>query len=38
VRAEGGIVLSAGSVAPGSRVEVELAEGGLGARVEEVRE
>jgi exodeoxyribonuclease VII large subunit len=38
VRAEGGIVLSAGSVAPGSRVEVELAEGGLGARVEEIRE
>jgi exodeoxyribonuclease VII large subunit len=38
VRAEGGIVLSAQSVTPGSRVDVELAEGGFGARVEETRE
>jgi exodeoxyribonuclease VII large subunit len=38
VRAETGIVRSAGAVAPGTRVDVELAEGGLGARVEEVRE
>jgi exodeoxyribonuclease VII large subunit len=38
VRAGGGIVLSARAVAPGSRVDVELAEGGFGARVEETRE
>jgi exodeoxyribonuclease VII large subunit len=37
VRAGDGIVLSAQSVAPGSRVDVELAEGGFGARVEETR-
>ena len=38
VRTEDGIVLSARAVAPGSRVDVELAEGGFGARVEETRE
>ncbi len=38
VRAEDGIVFSARAVAPGSRVDVELAEGGFGARVEETRE
>lgn len=38
VRTEDGIVLSAQAVAPGSRVDVELAEGGFGARVEETRE
>jgi exodeoxyribonuclease VII large subunit len=38
VRTESGIVRSAGTVAPGTRVDVELAEGALGARVEEVRE
>ena len=37
VRADAGIVRSAGAVAPGARIEVELAEGGLGARVEETR-
>ena len=35
VRQEGGIVRSARGIAPGSRVDVELAEGALGARVEE---
>jgi exodeoxyribonuclease VII large subunit len=38
VRQEGGIVRSSRGVAPGSRVDVELAEGALGARVEDVRE
>lgn len=38
VRTEDGIVLSARAVAPGSHVDVELAEGGFGARVEETRE
>lgn len=38
VRAEDGIVRSAQAVAPGSRVDVELAEGAFGARVEETRE
>jgi exodeoxyribonuclease VII large subunit len=37
VRTESGIVRSATSVAAGERVEVELAEGGFGARVEETR-
>jgi exodeoxyribonuclease VII large subunit len=34
---EGAIVRSAGAIARGGRVEVELAEGGFGARVEEVQ-
>jgi exodeoxyribonuclease VII large subunit len=34
---EGAIVRSTGAIAPGGRVEVELAEGGFGARVEEVQ-
>ena len=38
VRQEGGIVRSARGIAPGSRVDVELAEGALGARVEEIHE
>jgi exodeoxyribonuclease VII large subunit len=38
VRTDAGIVRSATAVAPGARVDVELAEGGLGARVEETRE
>jgi exodeoxyribonuclease VII large subunit len=38
VRAGGVIVRNAGSVAPGERIEVELAQGGLGARVEDVRQ
>ena len=38
VRADAGIVRSAKGVSPGTRVDVELAEGALGARVEEVRE
>jgi exodeoxyribonuclease VII large subunit len=37
VRAGGAVVRDAGTVATGSRVEIELAGGGLGARVEEVR-
>jgi exodeoxyribonuclease VII large subunit len=37
VRAEAGIVRSAKAVSPGTLVEVELAEGGLAARVEETR-
>jgi exodeoxyribonuclease VII large subunit len=37
VRAGGSVVRSAAAVVPGARVEVELAEGGFGARVEEVR-
>ncbi len=35
VRTDSGILRSAAAVSPGERVEVELAEGGLGARVEE---
>jgi exodeoxyribonuclease VII large subunit len=38
VRTDAGIVRSAKTVAPGARVDVELAEGALGARVEETRE
>jgi exodeoxyribonuclease VII large subunit len=37
VRLQDAIVKSGGSVEPGERVEVELAEGGFGARVEETR-
>jgi exodeoxyribonuclease VII large subunit len=37
VRTESGILRSAAAVRPGQRVEVELSEGGLGARVEETR-
>ena len=37
VRAQDAIVRSGGAVAPGERVEVELADGGFGARVEETR-
>ena len=36
VRTESGLVFSAGAIAPGDRVEVALAEGGFGARVEDV--
>jgi exodeoxyribonuclease VII large subunit len=38
VRSDAGIVRSGRAVAPGARIDVELAEGGLGARVEETRE
>ena len=38
VRTDDGIVRSIRAVAPGSRVDVELAEGAFGARVEETRE
>jgi exodeoxyribonuclease VII large subunit len=38
VRTDAGIVRSAAAVAPGGRVDVELAEGGFGALVEETRE
>jgi exodeoxyribonuclease VII large subunit len=38
VRTDSGILRSAAAVSPGQRVEVELAEGGLGARVEETRQ
>jgi exodeoxyribonuclease VII large subunit len=38
VRTDAGIVRSSKAVAPGARVDVELAEGALGARVEETRE
>ena len=38
VRTESGLVRSAHDVAPGVRVEVAVAEGGFGARVEDVRE
>jgi len=38
VRTESGVVRSAHDVAPGVRVEVAVAEGGFGARVEDVRE
>jgi len=37
VRTESRIVVDAGAVAPGSRVDVELAVGGFGARVEDVQ-
>jgi exodeoxyribonuclease VII large subunit len=37
VRSEEGIVRSGAAVEPGDRVEVELAEGGFGARVEDTR-
>jgi exodeoxyribonuclease VII large subunit len=37
VRAEGGVLREAGAVSPGAHIEVELARGGLGARVEDVR-
>ena len=37
VRAEDAIVRSAQAVAPGERVDVELAKGGFGARIEETR-
>jgi exodeoxyribonuclease VII large subunit len=37
VRTEAGIVRAAGALAPGAAVDVELAEGGFGARVEETR-
>jgi len=37
VRTEGGIVRTSSAVKPGDRVDVELAEGALGARVEETR-
>jgi exodeoxyribonuclease VII large subunit len=38
VRTDAGIVASSAAVSPGMRVDVELAEGGFGARVEDVRE
>ena len=37
VRASGAVVRDAGTVAAGSRIDVELEAGALGARVEEVR-
>jgi len=37
VRTDGGIVRSPAPLTPGTRVDVELAEGGFGARVEETR-
>ena len=37
VRAAGAVLRDAGSVTTGARVEIELARGGLGARVEDVR-
>ena len=37
VRTDSHVVASAGAVAPGSRVDVELADGGFGARVEDVQ-
>jgi exodeoxyribonuclease VII large subunit len=37
VRADDGIVRSSAGLAPGERVDVQLAEGGFGARVEETR-
>jgi exodeoxyribonuclease VII large subunit len=37
VRAEGGIVRSAGTLAQGDRVDVELAEGGFGGTVDEIQ-
>ena len=38
VRTDGGIVRSASAATPGTRIDVELARGGLAARVEESRE
>ncbi len=38
VRTDGGIVRSASATTPGTRIDVELARGGLAARVEESRE
>jgi exodeoxyribonuclease VII large subunit len=38
VRTEAGIVRSASAAGPGTRIDVDLAEGGLAARVEEARE
>jgi exodeoxyribonuclease VII large subunit len=38
VRTDSGIVRSARALAAGDRVDVEVAEGGFGARVEETRE
>jgi exodeoxyribonuclease VII large subunit len=37
VRAHGAVIRDAGAVAPGETIVVELARGGLGARVEDVR-
>src|SRR5439155_4234405 len=37
VRTDSGVLLSTAGVAPGTRVDVELAEGGFGARVEDVQ-
>jgi exodeoxyribonuclease VII large subunit len=37
VRSEGAIIRSGGAIEPGQKVDVELAEGGFGARVEETR-
>ena len=37
VRTDSHVLTSAADVAPGARVEVELAEGAFGARVEDVR-
>jgi exodeoxyribonuclease VII large subunit len=37
VRAHGAVIRDAGGVAPGEAIDVQLARGGLGARVEEVR-
>jgi exodeoxyribonuclease VII large subunit len=37
VRAEGAVLRDAGAVAAGARIDVELARGGIGARVEDVR-
>ena len=37
VRAEGAVVRDAAAVAPGSRLDVQLTRGRLGARVEEIR-
>jgi exonuclease VII large subunit len=38
VRTEGGIVRSSRALAAGDQVDVELAEGGFGAHVEDTRE
>ncbi|MGH3012825.1 MAG: hypothetical protein ACRDMY_13445 [Gaiellaceae bacterium] len=37
VRSDAGIVRAAAGLAPGEKVDVELAEGAFGARVEETR-
>jgi exonuclease VII large subunit len=37
VRTDSHVLTNAADVAPGARVEVELSEGGFGARVEDVR-